>query len=106
MRANTVATQVVQQAFWMMKDGPNRWAASLRWLCFSDTTLLPAATEANRVLRQLSLGGQAAMQAGLDFAFEVVSLCYNDAVPILIYFMMSFECAAQACLPCPDLLLH
>ena len=62
------------EAFWRMQEGPNQWAASLRWLCFSDTTLRLAAREANRVLRQLSLGGPAAMQAGQQFAFEVALL--------------------------------
>ena len=63
--------QVMGESFWRMQEGPQQWAATLRWLCFSDTTLLLAAKEANRVLRQLSLGGPAAMQAGLQTAVEV-----------------------------------
>lgn len=62
-----------------MQEGPDQWAASLRWLCFSDTTLPLAAKEANRVLRQLSLGGPAAMQAGLHFAFEVTLLLLRSS---------------------------
>ena len=79
---------MVREAFWRVKDGPNQWAATLRWLCFSETTLLLAATEANRVLRQLSLGGQAAMQAGLEFAFEVVCLCDDDGAIDLFQLMI------------------
>ena len=62
------------EGFWKIEEGPNQWAATLRWLCFSHTTLPLAAREANRMLRQLSLGGPASLRAGLDFAFEVCSL--------------------------------
>lgn len=75
----------MEEAFWRMQEGPNQWAASLRWLCFSETTLQLAVRQANRVLRQLSLGGPAAMQAGLQSAFEVVhlSLARTAACPVL-----------------------
>ena len=65
--------QVMGESFWRIAEGPNLWAATLRWLCFSDSTLPLAAREANRLLRQLSLGGPAQLRAGLDFAFEVCS---------------------------------
>lgn len=70
----------MSEAFWRIQDGPNQWAATLRWLCFSETTLLLATKEANRVLRQLSLGGQTAMQAGLHYAFEVVTIANNNDI--------------------------
>lgn len=96
----------MREAFWRVKDGPNRWAATLRWLCFSETTVLLAATEANRVLRQLSLGGQAAMQAGLKFAFEVVCLCYDDGVIDPFQLMISQHKHAPLTVPLPTLLVH
>ena len=95
---------MVHEAFRRIQDGPNRWAATLRWLCFSDTTLLLAATEANRVLRQLSLGGQAAMQAGLHFAFEVESLGNKDEGVMPLFCLLI--CAAQVHLPYLFLSLH
>ncbi|KAL3133860.1 hypothetical protein ABBQ32_008326 [Trebouxia sp. C0010 RCD-2024] len=72
LELDRIVEQVMEEAFWRMQEGPNQWAASLRWLCFSDSTLQLAVRQANRVLRQLSLGGPAAMQAGLQFAFEAV----------------------------------
>lgn len=59
-------------SFWEMAEGPNQWAATLRWLCFSDNTLRLAVREANRVLRQLSMGGFPAVQAACTTAFEVM----------------------------------
>ena len=59
-------------SFWEMGEGPNQWAAALRWLCFSDNTLPLAVREANRVLRQLSMGGFPAVQAACTTAFEVM----------------------------------
>ena len=67
----STAFQVMGEAFWGIQDGPNHWAATLRWLCFSDQTLLLAVKEANRLFRQLSLGGPAALQAAYSTAFEV-----------------------------------
>ena len=61
------------QSWWRMQQGPKQWASTLRWLCFSDSTAQLAVKEANRVLRQLSLGGAAAVHAALDYAFEVHS---------------------------------
>ncbi len=66
--------QVMGESFWAMGKGPNQWAATLRWLAFSDSTLPLAAKEANRVLRLLSLGGDPAVMAGCSHAFQVHSL--------------------------------
>lgn len=67
--------QVMGESFWAMGKGPNQWAATLRWLAFSDSTLPLAAKEANRALRLLSLGGDPAVMAGCSHAFQVHSVC-------------------------------
>ena len=69
--AHVCVVKVLDESFWRMEEGPNQWAATLRWLCFSDTTLELAVKEANRVFRQLSLGGFAAVQAAQIVACEV-----------------------------------
>ncbi|KAL0039521.1 hypothetical protein WJX77_000542 [Trebouxia sp. C0004] len=67
-----IVEQVMGESFWAMGKGPNQWAATLRWLAFSDSTLPLAAKEANRVLRLLSLGGDPAVMAGCSHAFQAL----------------------------------
>ncbi|KAL0028314.1 hypothetical protein WJX79_009606 [Trebouxia sp. C0005] len=67
-----IVEQVMGESFWAMGKGPNQWAATLRWLAFSDSTLPLAAKEANRALRLLSLGGDPAVMAGCSHAFQAL----------------------------------
>ena len=66
-----VVLQVVAESFWRWQEGPMQWAAALRWLCCSDSTLAEAIREANKLLRQLSLAGRPGIQAAYFLLTEV-----------------------------------
>ena len=77
-----VLLQVVADSFLRLQKGPMQWAAALRWLCCSDSTLAEAIREANRLLRQLSLAGRPGIQAAYFLLTEVSAMCIHRQNPL------------------------